>query len=513
MTRRHLVSKLGSSVTPWHPQDRVGPYVLSRMVASGGMAEVWEARLEGPVGFAKRVAIKRLMSALSEDQQFVGLFLDEARLMAGLTHPHICQVIELGERDGSYWVAMEFLAGATAFQLMRETVKRGWRVPLELAVLICRDTAEALAYAHAKTDESGKPLDIIHRDVSPQNIMVTYEGVVKLVDFGIARAANRTVVTETGQLRGKLAYMPPEQARGDALDGRADQFSLGVTLFELVTHTRLYGSQKEMDLFREVAMKSEPLPTARSRLPEVPDTLEAIIARMLERDPDKRFESMAKVRDELSSWLTDSSQSIPGSEALARYMAGCFPPESRPAFTTNPSMPIVSGRLVGDTSAGRAVRRDLRPLYAVGAGLALVLVGGLVWSTSSSEPPPVAPVAALAPVPATPPVVDAGAVVALVEPPLSEPELADADDLAPLDKPAKSAKAKKAMKPGFLTLQTTPWTLVFLGKKNLGETPLSAVALPVGVHRLRLVNEERKLSTTIEVEIKPGQTTTKRLSF
>lgn len=479
------------------------------MVASGGMAEVWEARLDGPVGFAKRVAIKRLMPSLSDDDQFVALFLDEARLMASLTHPHICQVLELGEKDESYWVAMEFLAGHTAYQLIRETLKRGWRLPIELGVLIARDTAEALAYAHAKTDESGQSLGIIHRDVSPQNVMVTYEGVVKLVDFGIAKAATRTVITETGQLRGKMAYMPPEQARGEPLDGRADQFSLGATLFELVTHTRLYGTLKEMDLFREVAAKDEPLPRARSRAPELPEVLDEVLARTLERDREKRYGSMIEVRDALSAFLNDNSHSLPTTESLARYMASCFPPESRPAFTTQSGTPVSLSR----PTAVKAQPR--RRTAIIAAGLAAVVFVGVGVGALSSRPEPV-----VTPPPAPEPSAPIVAVTVPEVVPTPEP-VADVDagielELAPIaaePKPRPTVGKRVVAKPGFLSLQTTPWTLVFFGKKNLGETPLANVSLPAGVHRLKLVNDEKKLSTTIEVEIKPGQTTTKRLSF
>jgi len=486
--------------------------VLARQVASGGMAEVWEARLDGPVGFAKRVAIKRLMGSLSEEAQFVNLFLDEARLMATLTHPHICQVLELGETSGSYWVAMEFLAGQTAYQLIRESVKRGWRLPIDLAVLITRDTAEALAYAHAKTDELGKSLGIIHRDVSPQNVMITYEGVVKLVDFGIAKAVTRTVVTESGQLRGKMSYMPPEQARGEELDARADQFSLGATLFELVTQTRLYGLLKDMDLFREVATAVEPLPRAATRQIDLPRELDEIIARMLERDREKRYPSMREVHGALSEFLVRNTPSVPTNESLTKYMASCFPPESRPVFTTgtfSPLPPPTTG------NAALAARRDRTPLLVLASLVLLGLVAGLaVWAPwKTTEPvkeasPHVegrdAAVAVVPPI--VPPFVP-------VEPPPAMLALSDAgadeSDLAPVS----PTKVKVAAKPGFLSLQTTPWTIVFLGKKNLGETPLSRVALPPGTHRLRLVNDEKKLTTTIEVEIKSGKTTTKRLKF
>jgi len=478
------------------------------------MAEVWEARLDGPLGFAKRIAIKRLMAGISEEPEFVGMFLDEARLMASLTHPHICQVVELGELDGSYWVAMEFLAGHTAYQLVRETVKKGWRLPIELGVLIARDVAEALAYAHGKTDDSGRPLGIIHRDVSPQNVMITYEGVVKLVDFGIAKTANRTTVTEAGQMRGKMAYMPPEQARGEALDGRADQFSLGATLFELVTQTRLYGPLKEMDLYREVATSEAPLPRARSRHPDVPEALDDLIARMLERDPNRRFKNMNEAHEALSAYLSDAAQSMPSTDALALYMTSCFPPESRAAFTTNPGTPSA-----WSPRRASSMRGDRRPLVA-GLVVASLLVVLLAWRPWADDPPPlVRPPPPVVATP-TPPAPEPAPPLPPSEPPPAapiEPALPDPMDLTPLAPaavvPSGKPLAKKAAKQGALSLQTTPWTLVFLGNKSLGETPLVNLPLPAGTHRLRLVNDEKKLSTTIEVQIKPGQTTTKRLKF
>jgi eukaryotic-like serine/threonine-protein kinase len=492
---------------PWQPKEYVGPYELTRMVASGGMAEVWEARLDGPVGFAKRVAIKRLMASVSEEKHVVGMFLDEARLMAGLSHPHICQVIELGERDGSYWVAMEFLAGQSAYQVMRESGVRGLRLPTELCVLIGRDVAEALTYVHEKSDENGKPLAIIHRDVSPQNVMITYEGVVKLVDFGIAKAASRTTITEEGQMRGKMAYMPPEQARGEAMDGRADQFSLGTTLFELLTQTRVYGPLKEMDLFREVAVNTAPLPSIRSRLPELPEALDALISKMMERDPANRFATMSEVHEKLANYLTENTQSLPGSAALALYMSNCFPPESRHRFLSQSGTPSLRGR------SKRAAPMRRWP-FATGLAVVGALTGAFLWTRCSSEPEqlPVAPSKAV--VPDAP---SATIAQAPPEPPPAVPGDHEHEiDLASLPNTTTEAPTKPAVKrltKGFLSLQTTPWTLVFLGNKSLGETPMVNVPLPPGMHRLKLVNEEKKLSTTIEVEIKPGQTTTKRLKF
>lgn len=506
------------SAVPFQPNQRFGQYTLTRPIASGGMAEVWLARLDGPQGFQKKVALKRMTGTLAEQPQFVTMFLEEARLLSGLTHPNICQVMELGEREESFFVVMEFIDGQTVHQLMRAVTRAHQRLPVELAVKIVRDAADALHYAHTKADEQGAPLHIIHRDVSPQNLMVTYEGVPKLLDFGIAKSATRSNSTEVGQLKGKLSYMPPEQARGEALDPRADQFSLGVTLFEMLTHTRLYPTLKEMDLFRLVAMAAEPYESPAQRDPTVPAELSALVARMMDRDVEKRFATMAEVRDLLTTYLHGLSQVSPSNEALAAFMRTTFPPETREkessTQSTGTSLPIVQGALTGSSLAPRPRRNRA---LALGA-LAVFGLGALAFALWPATPPPVV---VLEPPRAPPPVVvDAGPpALAVVEPPPPETEPEPLVPLEGLDLTVVDAGPAKPPRPavprgkGLLSLQTSPWSNVFFGKKNLGETPLVGVSLPAGRQRLTLINDERKLKTTIEVEIKPGQTTTLKLKL
>src|SRR5688572_13448345 len=195
------------------------------------MAEIWLARQKGLQGFEKVVVIKRIADAYSSDATFVEMFLDEARIAAQLDHPNIVQIHDLGEHRGAYYIAMEYLHGEDLAMTVRTGAKAGERLPCELAAQIISHAAEGLASAHAKVGLDGRPLSIVHRDVSPQNIFVTYEGVVKVLDFGVAKAAVRASHTVGGKLKGKFGYMAPEQARGDELDGRADVWSLGVVLF------------------------------------------------------------------------------------------------------------------------------------------------------------------------------------------------------------------------------------------------------------------------------------------
>src|SRR5579871_1211455 len=204
------------------------------------MAEIWLARQAGLRGFEKVVVIKKVSDAFSSDPEFVEMFLDEARIAAQLNHPNIVQIYGLGEEQGSYYIAMEYLPGENLAVIMRAGLKAAKPLPLELGVRVLAGAADALAHAHTKIGLDGKPLHVVHRDVSPQNLIVTYDGVLKIVDFGIAKAANRATHTVGNQLKGKMSYLSPEQARSLEVDARSDIFALGIVLFEVATRTRLF---------------------------------------------------------------------------------------------------------------------------------------------------------------------------------------------------------------------------------------------------------------------------------
>ncbi|HEY4222347.1 MAG TPA: serine/threonine-protein kinase, partial [Myxococcota bacterium] len=245
-----------------------GRYQIIRRLAVGGMGEVFLARQSGVAGFDRLVILKSLLPDLALQDDFVNQFLDEARVAATLNHPNIVSIYEVGQWNGTYFIAMEYIRGDNLSRLQRASERAKRKIPLDVAAFIIHDAAHALDHAHKALDLKGAPLHIVHRDVSPQNIMVRTDGVTKVVDFGIAKAANRSSRTATGLLKGKVQYMAPEQVQGVELDGRADQFALGVVLWEMVAGRKLFQGGNDIDILRAVI--SAPIPRASSVVPDLP---------------------------------------------------------------------------------------------------------------------------------------------------------------------------------------------------------------------------------------------------
>src|SRR5579871_1298801 len=244
---------------------RFGKYELLSRIAAGGMAEIFLARAASLKGFEKYLVIKRILPHKTRDPNFVSMFLDEARLAATLDHPNIVQIYDVGAIDGEYFIAMEYLHGEDLLALVRAGVQLGLgRPPLEIVITILDGTLGGLHYAHERRGFDGKPLNIVHRDVTPGNIVITYDGAVKLVDFGIAKAATREVNQDTraGALKGKIQYMSPEQCKGEALDRRADLFALGIILFELTTGKRLYHEKSDFETLKKIVEGPVPDPVS-----------------------------------------------------------------------------------------------------------------------------------------------------------------------------------------------------------------------------------------------------------
>lgn len=274
-------------------------------VAVGGMAEVYLAKSFGASGFEKLLAIKRILPSVSEEPEFVSMFVDEARVASYLDHGSICPIYELGRIGASYYLAMEFVWGKDILQVINRFRKLGKRPPFEMVAWIGSKVAFALDYAHRKKDETGKALEIIHRDVSPQNVIISYEGDVKLIDFGIAKAASRTTRTQAGVLKGKSGYMSPEQVKGMNLDPRSDVFALGTCLYELLTCERLFKAETEVATLERV--RHAQVPSLHDKVPNIPNDLVDIVTKALAEQPYHRWATAAEMGTALQTYLHNES--------------------------------------------------------------------------------------------------------------------------------------------------------------------------------------------------------------
>ncbi len=279
----------------------VGRYQILDRLAVGGMAELYKATLQADHGFEKVVVIKKILPHLAVDRSFVEMFIDEARLTGQLDHHHIVQVFELGTDADTPYIAMQYVDGVDVLGLLRECARAQIRLPPDLAALIARDVLDALDYAHNAVDAGGKPLGIIHRDISPGNVLLSWRGDVKLTDFGIARAAERRHKTEAGTLKGKYGYMSPEQVSGSEVDPRSDLFSVGILLAEMVMARRLFTSTNDLDIL--LMVRDARLDRMHKYASEFPIELRVLTARALQRRPEDRWQTAAQFRDALDEWI------------------------------------------------------------------------------------------------------------------------------------------------------------------------------------------------------------------
>ncbi|MFO0722873.1 MAG: serine/threonine-protein kinase [Myxococcota bacterium] len=303
------------------PIKRFGRYTLIKKLATGGMAEIWLARQSGVAGFNRFVVIKKILSHLAEEETFRNMFLDEARMSAQLQHPNIVQVYDLGEADQTYFIAMEFIMGENLAAIAWRGVKRSSPLSPTFAARIMADACKALDYAHRLRGPDGKALEIVHRDISPQNILVTYEGEVKVVDFGIAKAASKSQHTKTGMLKGKFSYMSPEQCLGNPVDKRSDVFALGIVLYELCTGKRLFKHESELMILEMITKRRITPPSEVAD--NIPADLEAIIMKALEKDVETRYQSAQDLQIALEDFIRKESEPSSNSD-VAAYMRSLF---------------------------------------------------------------------------------------------------------------------------------------------------------------------------------------------
>lgn len=306
------------------PQTLIGRYVIKRKLAEGGMAEIFLASAEGPEGFSKDVAIKVVRSYLASDSQFIQMFIAEARLASRLNHANVVQIFDFGKHQDSYYLAMEYVHGASLWELRRRCRDQGVPFPPTLAAEIGTQVARGLQYAH-NLSEGGRRIGVVHRDVTPHNVLLSFDGAVKLTDFGIAKAASSQ--TSTGMLKGKFAYMAPEQARGEKVDARTDIFALGIVLWELLTGGKLFDGDSDLAVLRAV-QESLIAPPARLN-PDVPAELSDVVMKALARAPAERFQSAFEMEKALATFVLRNAQSV-DETALSPFLQRLFPEEFSP---------------------------------------------------------------------------------------------------------------------------------------------------------------------------------------
>ena len=566
-------------VPPEMPDQSFGKYHVFATLGRGGMADVYLAVARGPVGFNKLVVLKRLRPQLADEPAFREMFLDEARLAARLNHPNVVDTFEVGDHHGNYYIAMEYLEGQALNKILRQAIKQ--RMPLSppMCARIAADALAGLHAAHTLCDYDGTPLGIIHRDVSPHNLFVRYEGHVKLVDFGIAKAASGSTETEVGVLKGKVAYMAPEQASGNGIDSRADLFAMGVVLWEMLTLKRLFPGDNPAATLHKLL--SEPIPRVSSLVPGVTPELDDIVARALERDPNRRYQSAADMRTELEDYIARVGGAR--SDELGRYVSHLFAKlredtqskiraymqqfnrasstqevraltaeslrqvgAKTPAFASATGTGSQIGPVTGTMGPPPQKSNMLLPVV-VGGCFLLAAIGLFLFVLSNQQRPQDEIIATAPPTPSEPaptlpvaPVLTATAMdpttlpIASVEPsaaPVAErgagsapastktsgsrghtgghtvPAPAPAPPPKPDPEPASTAES------GYLTLMTTPWTKVSEGGRVLGTTPLSRVPLTPGNHTLKLENPDERISQTLSVVIKSGETLKKNIGI
>lgn len=312
-----------------HPDGTTpfGRYFLVRRIGSGGMGEVWLAKSRGAAGFEKTLVIKRILPHLADDPEFHRRFVEEGHLVVQLTHGNIVQVYDLGDVDGETFIAMEYVDGWDLRDLIRRAPEPTRPFPPALTLLVLEELAAGLAYAHGRTDERGRPLRIVHRDISPSNVMISRDGAVKLLDFGIARSAASAIRTMGGTLRGKLPYMSPEQARGDELDPRSDLFGVGTLAYEMLTGQRPFDDPAELRVLDRV-QHHEP-PPVHAVAPDVPAVVSALIGRCMKKAREDRFatadelrRAVARARQELGQIVTSSDLAAVVAERAERPAGG-----------------------------------------------------------------------------------------------------------------------------------------------------------------------------------------------
>lgn len=503
---------------------RVGPYELLSRIAAGGMGEVFIARRTGLAGFEKRVALKLLLPHLSEEPALVERFLEEARIAARMEHPHIIPLFDAGEADGRYYLAMALVEGVSLSRLLRACQREGRRLSLPVVRAVATGLCEALDYAHHLRGPGGEDFGVVHRDVSPSNVMVSTRGAVLLGDFGIARVLSH-VTTRGGRPWGKLAYMPPEQLEATGpVDARADVFAAAVTLYQALTLSSPF--QRETDPATLDAIRRESLPDVTHLRPDASARLRDTLQRGAARERELRLPSARALLDGfLEGPVAGPAELGALVESLCAAELALFRQPSLDAGPTRTLPPVGEPEAVERQGGTRPPRRR-RSLVLVG-GTAVVVAGvGLWWQGSREEVPasPSVPAAARRtgetsvagarqpPAVRTPEATPPGAPVE--QPAPVEAPRRPSSSAAPVRRePARALEAKAPVGIGYLTVDARPWAVISVDGREVDRTPLARYPLPAGRHTIGLHNPVLGRTEQRTVRIEPGVVATLRVDF
>lgn len=321
---------------------RFGKYTLLEKIGSGGMAEIWKANLSGVDGFEKVLVLKKILPKFAKNRQFITMFVQEAKVTSILHHANIVQIYELGEQDGEYFIAMEYVNGPDLLKILTSAAKAKKPIPPALCLHILTEVCKGLGYAHSATDIYGNPLNMVHLDVSPSNILVTWEGEVKLTDFGVAKvSASDTPTADDDRLKGKLGYMSPEQVTAKQVDSRSDLFSIGIILYEIFTLKRLFLGRTEIETLTNV--RDADVDARLARYPTIPEGVKEIIRRSLMRNVDSRFQTAYEIEEAISHYLFEERLRVTP-HAFSRYLEDLF---GRDRASTQDSALLADRTVVG----------------------------------------------------------------------------------------------------------------------------------------------------------------------
>jgi hypothetical protein len=487
--------------------QKFGSYELVCKLATGGMSELFLALRRGEAGFSKLVVLKRVRPEVAQDADFVGRLLEEGNLMGAFTHPNIAQVFDVGKEGDEYFLVLEFVPGVTLLELISAATSEAEPLPVGFSLAVAREAALALHHAHAFTDQTGAPRPVIHRDVAPKNIMVSYDGDTKLLDFGVAKTSHDR--TQVGSVVGTPAYMSPEQASLKHLDPRSDVFSLGVTLHESLTGRRLFGGTGISDTLS--AVQHQPILPPSASNGAVPAAVDEAVLRALDRSRELRFQT---ARDFARALELAAGSELWGADRVAAVVEHFFSSrraEVRQALTSLARSPAVETRVdapaptvVEPRAPPRPRRARIFAAVAIAGAVAIALAvaaGRAVWKAPDPAPPTPPSAVTRAPAPVSEP-----APPAAPPPPAVEPPRVAAARVEPprVERPPRAAAATHGSGAS-LWVKVRPWAKVYVDGKARGETPLEPFAVSAGKHSVLLVNDRLRLRRSYDVEVHPNQ--------